>query len=665
MGISVNGPSGIDTQYIIDSLVSLEQNKVTKVQNQKKAYQLKIDGFGKFKTLLTDLQTKVKNLAKTSSFDIFKTTSSNEKLVSVTAGAGSVNANYDLKVFQLASNEKMISGDKLVTNQDESLSSLGIGVGTISINGTEIVIDDTDTLQDLRQKINSATDANGTRLEISASVLKIADDNFRLVLTSKKSGSEGVTYEDVSGSTLQDLGIITAATGDNKGTTNQALTSATEMQLLWENLAEGDSIAFTAKDRNGKEFSANIIKHAASTPEESAADLLSAVNGAFSGLVESSFDGSGNLVVTDRVGGNSLLAISDMTVQTTSGDTPVTFDTSYGDTGSGVLSVGRDSFFSVENIFMSNSSNTATGFVNGVTFNFNGVSTDENVSVSLERDGEGIRKKFQEMIDAYNALLRFSKSNTKVADPTDENASSGALAGDSTVRSVVSQMNNFFHQQFNELNSTYTSFNMVGLKTDTANGELTVDSAMFDKALTEKYDEVVNLFVTVGTSDNNGVVLGTSTKDTKSGNYVFEEVDDNRFQARLATGSTWYTSESRTGEIVSWEDGPLKGLSITAPTGVIGTGNSATFTMSKGLSAIIDEAITSMSDPHDGLIAMRTESYTRSMSRTDDKISQLEERIEKYRIRLVNQFSAMEQALSKLQSQSTNMLSQLGQTSSS
>lgn len=660
MGISVNGPSGIDTQYIIDSLVSLEQNKVTKVQNQKKAYQLKIDGFSKFKTLLTDLQSRSNNLAKTSSFDIFKTTSSNEKLVSVTAGAGSVNANYDLKVFQLASNEKMISGNNLVADQDVSLSSLGINVGTFSIDDTEITIEANDTLQDLRQKINAATDTNGTRLDVSASVLKIADDNFRLVLTSKKSGSEGIKYEDVSGSTLQDLGIITAATGDNKGTTKQALTSTTEMQTLWETtLIEGESVEFTAKDRSGREFSANIIKHSGDT----AADLANSINEAFNGMVDASFDGGGNLVVTDRMGGNSQLAISAMTVHAGSGDTAVTFGTSYGDTGRGVLSVGRDSFFSVENIFMSNSSNTATGFVNGVTFNFHGVSTEENVSVSLERDGEGIRKKFQEMVDAYNALLRFSKSSTKVADPTAENASSGALAGDSTVRSVVSQMNFFFHQQFDELNSTYTSFNMVGLKTDTANGELTVDTAMFDKALTDKFDEVVNLFVTIGTSDNSAIVLGTSTKDTKAGNYVFEEVDADHFRARLESGSTWYTSEARTGEIVSWQDGPLKGLSVTAPTGTIGAG-SATFTMSKGLSSIIDEAITSLADPRDGLVAMRTESYTRSMSRSDDKITQLEDRIEKYRLRLVKQFSAMEQALSQLQSQSANMLSQLGQTTS-
>ena len=37
MGISINGPSGIDTQYIIDSLVALERTKVTTVENQKKA----------------------------------------------------------------------------------------------------------------------------------------------------------------------------------------------------------------------------------------------------------------------------------------------------------------------------------------------------------------------------------------------------------------------------------------------------------------------------------------------------------------------------------------------------------------------------------------------------------------------------------------------------
>ena len=655
MGISVNGPSGIDTQYIIDSLVEIEQTKVTSVQNQKKAYQLKIDAYAKLKQLLTDLGTNAGSLSKLSSFDLFTTKSSNEKVATVTGGTGSVDGTYDVKVFQLAGNEKMISGDGLVSDQTAALSSIGITTGTINIDGVEIEVDNDDTLQDLRQKINNATDENGARIGVSASVLKIADDNYRLVLNAKESGSEGIAYSDVSGSVLQDLGIIVSADGD-KGTTSQQLTSAGNVQAAWDALADGESVQFTATDRTGREFTAIIVKH----PGDTSDDFLQEMKNAFNGMVDTEFDGGGSLVITDKTGGSSQLELSAMTI----GGTEETIDVStWGEEGAGVLSTGKDAYFSVENIFMSNSSNTATGFVTGATFNFLGVSKDESVTLTLERDQEGIKKKFQGMVDAYNALVRFSKTATKIADPNDEDAKSGDLAGDSTVRSIVSQINSMFHQQFDELNETYTSFSMLGLQTDTQSGELKVDSEMFEKAITERFDEVANLFITLGTSDNNNIVLGTYSKDTRAGVYTLEEVDATTFRAQREGDTEWYTSVARVGDIISFEEGPLNGLALTAPAGSIGTGNTASFTLSKGLSSIIGEAIDNLNQSRDGLVALRTESWQNAMNRSDDKIARLEERIENYRLRLVKQFSAMEQTLSQLQSQSTNMLNAISSLS--
>ncbi|MCX7726289.1 MAG: hypothetical protein N2053_05520 [Chitinispirillaceae bacterium] len=107
MGISVNGPSGIDTKYIIDSLVAIEKEKVTKVEKQKASYQSKIEAYSKFNSLLSDLKSKAEALSALTSFDIFKTTSSNEKIVTITGGTGGVDSIYEVEVFQLASNEKM------------------------------------------------------------------------------------------------------------------------------------------------------------------------------------------------------------------------------------------------------------------------------------------------------------------------------------------------------------------------------------------------------------------------------------------------------------------------------------------------------------------------------------------------------------------------------
>jgi flagellar capping protein FliD len=324
-----------------------------------------------------------------------------------------------------------------------------------------------------------------------------------------------------------------------------------------------------------------------------------------------------------------------------------------GDEGAGVLSIGKDAFFSVENLFMSSSKNSASGFVTGVTFQLHSV-TEEAVKVELTRDTDGIKKKFQELIDAYNAVLRFSKENTKHANPDDEKSTNGPLAGDSTTSSIVSQIKSFFKQQFNMFEGTYTNFTLIGLKTDTATGEYKIDDEMFKKALDNGFDEVVRLFTTTGVSNSPGISLGRSTKDTQSGVYTLEEIDGQHFRIQLQGSSEWYISDARNGEIITFSDGPAKGLSLTAPAGSIGEG-SATFTFSKGLAAILEENIQKLTDGAEGTVALRQESWRRSMKYADERILKLEDRIEKYRLRLVQQFSAMEQAISQMNMQGNQL----------
>lgn len=646
MGITVNGPSGIDTQYIIDSLVELERQKVTKVQSEKKAYQVKIDAYSKFKSLLSDLRSKANALSKVSSFDLFTAKSSNEKAVTIEGGTGSVDSQYDVRVFQLAANEKMISADGKITSQTESLSSMGITAGEISIDGVSIIIDDDDTIQDLRLKINNATDEDGNKIGVSASVLKVSDTDYRLVLTSKESGSSGIEYRDISGSTLQDLGIIMDADG-NKGNINQQLSSSSDIRSEFEALAAGQSITIDGFDHDGRAISATLVKKAGDTAD----DFLKELNKAYNGMIEASFDEEGNLQITDKVTGTSRLALNNLNI---GGSEHVLSVSVIGDEGAGVLSTGKDAYFSVENVFMSSNKNSASGFVTGATFNLHSVTADESVKVELTRDVDGIKKKFQELVDAYNALLRFSKDSTKHANPDDETSTNGVLAGDSTTSSIVSQIRSFFQQQYNTFEGTYTNFALIGLKTDTATGEYKIDDEMFKKALDKGFDEVVRLFTTTGVSDNSGISMGRSTKDTKSGVYILEEIDSQHFRIQLQGSSEWFVSDARTGEIITFSDGPAKGLSLTAPQGSIG-GGSATFTFSKGLATILDEVVNKLTDGTEGTVALRQESWRRSMKYADDRILKLEDRIEKYRLRLVKQFSAMEQAMSQMQAQGSQL----------
>jgi len=659
MGISINGPSGIDTAYIIDSLVSLEKKKVKKVQGTIDAYQLKIDAYAQLKGLLSAFVTSASALDKEDDFNVFTTKSGNEDLVTFRIGAGAVEGAYNVGVYQLASAEKMISADNLITSQSSPLSSFGITPGDISINGVSITIDDDDTIQDLRMKINSAVDAKGQKIGVTATVLKISDTNFRLLLTAANTGSAGATYQDLTGNVLQGLGIIQDAAGV-KGNTYQTLESAVDVRSAFAGLAIGETIEFSGTDRSGNVVRNVFIKRAASTVD----DFLAQVKSTFRGMADASIDAAtGRLVVTDKVAGSSQLTIGSFSIGGASSAVSVT---EAGDEGPGVLAAGRDAFYSIDGIFMQADTNSPAGVVAGVTMDFHKASATETVRLEMSRDLDGIVGKIKDLFNQFNAIVRFANEKTKYSTSEEKTAdgetktkiSKGDLAGDTTVRTIVSKFRTLFQQQFNLTGSSLNNLALIGIKTDPKTGEISVDEEKMKSAIENDFNGVMSMFITKGYSDNANITLGRYTKATASGRYVVEEIDADHLRMRLESATEWFLSDARMGDLVPFSNGMVAGLTLTAPAGSVGT--PSLFTFSKGLADQVKELAEELNDGRDGLIFMRQESWRKSIERSNDRIDRLERSIEDYRLRLVKQFSDMERNLSQIQTQSGNMLSALG-----
>ena len=646
MGISINGPSGIDTAFIIDSLTDIERNRVRTVERRRDSYQVMIDAYSRLRGLIVDIGTKAAALKDTRDFDLFTASSSNENKVTIRGGIGALEGSYDVRVFQRAASEKMISADSLVGDQHASLSSLGIAVGTIAINGAEITIDEGDSLQDLRRKINNATTATGGSTGVNASVLKLSDSNYRLVLTATSPGAQGAEYRDVSGSTLQDLGIITNAEG-NKGSVAQVLRSGIDVESAFGSLAPGQTVTYSGLDREGNEISSSFTVDASHT----AADLLARIEEDFSGLVSAELDGFGHLVLRDRVEGRSRLAL---TLSVGGTDAAMDIDT-VGLKGGGVLTMGQDAYFSVDGLNMTSTSNTADGFIAGVTLELHGVTGREAVHTEIRRDIEGVEKKVSDLLSSYNALLRFQKTETAYGNLDEKGSKRGVLAGDTTIGSIVQRARAVFQTSFAKFGAQFPTMTMIGLKTNSQSGEFELDSELFRKAANENFDEVVRLFTTGGYADTNTIQLGRYGAKTAAGVYDIEEVDAERMRIRLQGTDDWHLSDPRSGDIVLFSQGPASGLSLTARVGSLGA-ETGTFSFSKGVGTLIEELARELNDGSGGLVAMRQESLQKRIQSADNRIMDLERRVESYRERLVKQFAAMEQSLSQLQAQSANML---------
>lgn len=206
MGLSLSGVgSGFDWQSMLDQLRRVEQSQFIKpLEQQKKKQEDVLAAWNTVATKLSDLLSSVRDIKDSSGFDVFTASLKSsgdvnpEKLFSVTVGSGSAKGRYDIQVTQLAKAEKLQSTAVI------SASDPAGWTGTITISGQEIILDGK-SLNQLRDEINGLnTGSNATG--VIASVLKVADSDYRLILTSENEGAAGIAFTDAPGdyfSTLQ------------------------------------------------------------------------------------------------------------------------------------------------------------------------------------------------------------------------------------------------------------------------------------------------------------------------------------------------------------------------------------------------------------------------------------------------------------------------------
>lgn len=211
--------SGFDWRSMIDQLIEIEHRPVDLVENQKTEYEEKLEIFQSLNTSLLSFRTNAKNLASTDAFNLFTTTLSTTSAaysasdffsVSTTASAApgshtiTMNANSSVATARKISSKSFESYD----------SALGL-TGEFVINGRAMKVETNDDLNDLMTKINNLNSgANAT--EVTASILTVSSDNYRLILTSDNTGEDAFTIFD-AGSDAQN--ILSTGLGFTDGTT--------------------------------------------------------------------------------------------------------------------------------------------------------------------------------------------------------------------------------------------------------------------------------------------------------------------------------------------------------------------------------------------------------------------------------------------------------------
>lgn len=171
---------------------------------------------------------------------------------------------------------------------------------------------------------------------------------------------------------------------------------------------------------------------------------------------------------------------------------------------------GVDAEININGIDIVRSSNTISDVIEGVTFELINT-TDKDVVLSVKNDEEAITKTVKEFVDQYNSLMSFIGDNLSVGDPSQENNTTGALSGDSTLVRLQESLRSMVLPT--AIDGTSLKPNELGLSVD-RDGKLQFDESKFKTLLAKDPNSVQEFFYQSEKTTIDGTEKGYSTKLT-------------------------------------------------------------------------------------------------------------------------------------------------------
>lgn len=198
--------SGFDTDAIVRAIMNQERLPLTKLEAQKSTLQERSNAWRELNTRLYKLKEAAYNLQSFMAFRAQKITVSDEDKLTATATAEALLSSYQLNIKSLAKAHSVAS--RLV---DETTTLSG-GTIRITINGESKEITVNPEGDTNAERLNAiARQINQAQAGVTASVVKLAEGEYKLYLTSKETGVVNqMSLADVDGGrVLRDLGVLT------------------------------------------------------------------------------------------------------------------------------------------------------------------------------------------------------------------------------------------------------------------------------------------------------------------------------------------------------------------------------------------------------------------------------------------------------------------------
>lgn len=664
--------SGIDFGQTVEDLIAAKRIPVDRIEADITSNQERITALQDLRTLLDGLQSSLSSLygARTvdNSGDIFSqksafaTTSRSDgqaasqagNLIGVTVSPTASSGITEIEILQTARAHRIASDSFSSTTDDLGTASGGVAgsiSGTFQINGTEIQVLASDSLNDLADRINNAnTGVNATG--VSASIVSVSSSEHILVLTSDETGVN-MTLDNETSGVLASLGI----SADGGATFSNELQAAQKAQISVNGLLDNSAYQSAVVTDAAAALSSYTTIAGGAQSFEIRAD------GALLGTVNyTNADSLDDLAATI----NAIAGVT-ASVETVDGESRLKISAD----GGGALSFTADSANAVtelgltqQQLVIERNSNTIDDLIEGVTLDLFQAEVGTTISLDIEQDLNAVKTALQDFVVAYNEVKVFINQNSPdTVDPD----SGGVLFGSSVISDLESRLSSIIGSGADGVSEAFTVFQQIGIEF-VDNGTisdplladtLTIDDAELDSALLSNIDDVKSLFTFEFSSSDPRVSLigfdGTA-QYSETGyklNIDFDEVDGASVASANIDGAGAGADD---GSVTA--DGRI--LSVGDQTGASGLrlfygGDSdladVQIDFTVGLGAKLFFELDNLLDPTNGLVEGEITSLEDQNTVAQERADQMLERIERERVRLSERFSRLEATLASLDSQ--------------
>lgn len=659
--------SGIDFKKAVEQIIAARHIPVDTLQSRVTANQDKIKAYSDLRTLLSNLESSMSELRGAVSVgnvsDVFKakqstltvsranggTASSAANLMGVNvSNAASVGA-HTVEILRTAAAHKIGSGaftsvtDDLGTARGGAPGSIA---GSFTVNGVAIDVLATDSLQELRDRINNAdTGTNATH--VSASIVSVAGNQNYLVLTADETGTAiGIANE--TGGVLSQLGI----SADGGSTFLNELQAPQTAQLHADGLLdpskyESSSVAsdtatldsyagvtggphtFAIRDGNGA-----VIKTVTYSGTDTLQTLATAIADAGAGISAS--------VVAD--GAKFKLEISK------DDEAPITL-------GNDSANLLNSLDIAKEPLLIERTTNTVSDLFSGVTLSLFQAEAGTTVRIDVDRDLNAVKSALTGFVQAYNAVKTFINGQN-LADSTTGSKASGAgpLYGSRALNGISAKLGSILGAGTQGVSQDYSALSQIGIDfvdnstvTDpTQRNTIVLDEAKLDQSLLNHPDDVRRLFAfDMSSSDPRVALLGFTGKTSYSApGYTLD----------LAHNGSILTGANIDGVT---DSATVSGntIDVTDATGASGlslfyTGNTDAFgiqiSLTAGVGTQLFFAIQDALDASTGSVQAEVDSLSDQNTAAQQRIDRMNERLDYQRRQLTARFIAMESALATM-----------------